>query len=130
MKTGGAVMGVEAAAAGAPRRLRRSVAEKRRIVAATLEPGASVARVARANGVNANQLHYWRRQFQAGRLGAAAEQALVPVRIAEEPRAKRERRREGPAPGAIEIELAQGRLRIEAGADAALLRMLLGLLLA
>lgn len=124
-----AVMAVEAAPAGAPRRLRRSVAEKRRIVVATLEPGASVARVARANGVNANQLHYWRRQFQAGRLGAAVEQALVPVRIAEEPRAKRERRG-SPAPGAIELELAQGRLRIEAGADAALLRMLLGMLLA
>ena len=34
----------------------RSVAEKRRIVELTLEPGASVARVARANGVNANQV--------------------------------------------------------------------------
>ncbi len=99
------------------------------MVAASLEPGASVARVARANGVNANQLHYWRRQFQGGRFGGTTEQALVPVRIAEEPGGKRERRA-SPAPGAIELELAQGRLRIEAGADAALLRMLLGLLLA
>ena len=40
------------------RRVRRfrSVAEKRRIVDLTLEPGASVALVARANGVNANQV--------------------------------------------------------------------------
>jgi hypothetical protein len=40
------------------RRVRRwrSVAEKRRIVELTLVPGASVALVARAHGVNANQV--------------------------------------------------------------------------
>jgi transposase-like protein len=38
-----------------PRR-RRAVAEKRRIVEQTLAPDASVAKVARAHGVNANQV--------------------------------------------------------------------------
>ena len=49
-----------------PKRLRRSVAEKRRIVEETLVEGASVARVARAHGVNANQVFYWRKLYQAG----------------------------------------------------------------
>ena len=54
----------------APVRQRRSIAEKRRIVEETLAPGASVARVARAHGVNANQVFGWRRLYLAGRLGA------------------------------------------------------------
>jgi len=51
------------------RRQQRSIAEKRRIVEETLSPGASVARVARAHGVNANQVFGWRRLYLAGRLG-------------------------------------------------------------
>ena len=39
-------------------RQRRSVQEKRQMVEATLVPGASIARVARAYGVNANQLFH------------------------------------------------------------------------
>jgi Transposase len=41
-------------------RQRWSVAERRRIVEEILAPGASVARVARAHGVNANQVFGWR----------------------------------------------------------------------
>jgi hypothetical protein len=33
-----------------------------------LEPGASVAEVARAHGVNANQMFEWRRAFERGEL--------------------------------------------------------------
>lgn len=66
---------------------RRSIAEKRRIVEETLATGASVARVARAHGVNANQLFQWRRLYRAGRLGgtpAAVAKAskLLPVHLA------------------------------------------------
>ena len=58
------------AGAGTERRVRRwrSVAEKRRIVGLTFEPGASVALVARANGVNANQVFKWRRALERGEL--------------------------------------------------------------
>jgi hypothetical protein len=42
-----------------PKRQQRTVEEKRRIVEATLVEGASVARVARAHGVNANQVFGW-----------------------------------------------------------------------
>ncbi len=53
----------------AGQRQRRSIAEKRRIVEETLVEGASVARVARAHGINANQVFGWRRLYLAGRLG-------------------------------------------------------------
>ena len=52
------------------RRVRRwrSVSEKLQIVQLTLKPGASVAEVARAHGVNANQVFKWRRAFERGEL--------------------------------------------------------------
>jgi transposase-like protein len=53
----------------AVQRQRRSIAEKRRIVEETLVEGASVARIARAHGVNANQVFGWRRLYLSGRLG-------------------------------------------------------------
>jgi transposase len=57
-------------------RVRRSIAEKRRIVEQTLEPGASVARVAQAHGVNPNVVFHWRAAgFATGKL---AEPGLVP----------------------------------------------------
>jgi transposase-like protein len=46
----------------------RSISEKRQIVQLTLEPGARVAEVARAHGVNANQVFTWRRAFERGEL--------------------------------------------------------------
>ena len=52
-----------------PKRRRYSVAEKRQIVEESFEPGTSVARVARAHGVNANQVFTWRRLYQRGQLG-------------------------------------------------------------
>ena len=58
-----------------------SVAEKRRIVELTLVPGASVALVARAHGVNANQVFKWRRDFERGELSepVSASASLLPV---------------------------------------------------
>ncbi len=62
-------------------RVYRSVAEKRRIVELTLLPGASVSRVAQAEGVNAHQVFDWRRAYGKGRLGAKEPRscALLPV---------------------------------------------------
>jgi transposase len=67
-----------------PVRQRRSIAEKRRIVEETLIEGASVARVARAHGINANQVFGWRRLYLAGRLGERKPaMKLLPVRVSE-----------------------------------------------
>src|SRR5215469_10569348 len=67
-----------------PQRQRWSIAEKRRIVEEALIPGASVARVARARGVNANQLFGWRRLYLSGRLGELKPGTqLLRVRVSE-----------------------------------------------
>ena len=49
----------------------RTQAERRRIVEETLSTEASVATVARAHGVNANQLFHWRKLYHAGLLDQA-----------------------------------------------------------
>ena len=56
-----------------------SQAFKRRVVAETLEPGASVASVARHHGLNANMVFLWRRdpRFGPGRDGAS----FLPVEV-------------------------------------------------
>ena len=61
---------VEPGAVSSEGRQRRfyPVEDKRRMVEQTLEPGASVAKVAQANGVNPNVLFLWRRQHREGRL--------------------------------------------------------------
>jgi len=66
-------------------RKRRSAAEKRLIVEQALEPGASVARVARAHGLNANVVFNWRRLYSEGKLSVETAQAmkLLPVSIEE-----------------------------------------------
>src|SRR6201984_2525276 len=59
----------------------RSLDEKQRIVGEALAEGASVARVARAHGVNANLVFNWCRLYRAGRLGRRREAKLLPVRV-------------------------------------------------
>jgi transposase len=73
---------------GVRRRKFRSIEQKRQMVQETLEPGASVAVIARRHGVNANQLFSWRRQYRRGVLvlvnaSNAEESALVPVTVRE-----------------------------------------------
>jgi transposase len=120
-------------AEGAGRRIRRSwsVAEKRRIVELTLAPGASVARVARAHGVNANQVFVWRRAFESGELAesSALATALLPVTVsvAEEAAVEESGQLEPPATsGSIHIEFpGRALISVESGADPALLRSIL-----
>ncbi|MBZ5657765.1 MAG: transposase [Acidobacteriia bacterium] len=115
----------------AAQRQRRSIAEKRRIVEETLAPGASVAKVARAHGVNANQVFGWRRLYLAGRLGEQKPGIkLLPVRVSESKSAPvvvehRVTDFSQPQPGTIHIELRQAQVRIEGSADPALVRVLL-----
>ena len=112
----------------------RSVEEKRRIVEEALQPGASVARVARAHGVNANQLFGWRRLYQQGRLEPKVDEppALLPVRVIGSVRAA-ERSTAAPTrrtpSGMIHVELPRGQLRIAGRVDADVLRTVLEKLL-
>ena len=106
--------------------------EKRRIVELTLEPGASVAAVARAEGVNANQVFEWRRAYRAGRLnGDGSEQstALLPVVMSHRDEVEKRATQEGPQASdcdAIHIELpGRALISVEGRADAVLLRAIL-----
>ena len=123
---------VDSAGVVSERRVRRwrSVAEKRRIVELTQEPGASVALVARANGVNANQVFKWRRALERGELvdPVEASTALLPVTLSALAVETREASaKEDPtAGGAIHIEFpGRATISVECGADPVLLRSIL-----
>src|SRR3984957_21241059 len=60
--------------------------ERRQVVEETMRPGApSVAVIARAHGVNANQVFNWRKLYHAGRLNDKVQASeLLPVRISED----------------------------------------------
>ena len=108
--------------AGAKKR-RRSVEERRKIVEATLQPGASVSRVARRHDVNANQVFHWRKLYREGRLGNNTDTKLLPVKVADE-RSVGEAEGDGIAwrSGTIEIQLPKGTLRIFGAVDVVALR--------
>jgi len=109
-------------------RKRRSVAEKRRIVELTLQPGASVALVARAHGVNANQVFKWRRDFERGALAEprVVSTGLLPVTVSAGPDTAQSSGICERATGSIHVELAgRALLSIEHGADPTLLRVIL-----
>lgn len=63
---------------GGDRRRRWSLEEKAKITAASFEPGASVAAVARLHGVSQGLLHYWRRCARE-RVSEEQEMRFVPV---------------------------------------------------
>jgi transposase len=103
------------------RRRRWSRAEKERIVAAAMEPGAVASEVARAAGIHTSQLFRWRQQLCER---AQIPAAFNPVAIAPKP---------GPVSptspelaGVIEIEFAAGgRMRITGTVEASMVSALM-----
>ena len=99
----------------------------------TMEPGASVAEVARAHGVNANQVFTWRRAFERGELGeaGAVSTALLLVTLSAgcEPidsASETAEQDQESVRGAIHIELpGRAMISVERGADPVLLRSVL-----
>ena len=90
----------------------------------TLQPGASVAVIARQHGVNANQVFQWRKLYREGRLelGPTATQ-LVPVRISEVVSGE-----QVPTKfyaGVIVVEIGRARIRVEGAVDTDSLRLIL-----
>jgi transposase len=116
------------------RRRRWTAAEKERLVAASLEPGAVISALAREAGIHPRQLYGWRRQLCSAAPGvieprladAGTDRAstFAAVRLASEPglAAAAPMPVASTAPGAIEIEFAAGaRMRITGAVDAATL---------
>ena len=107
----------------------RSLEEKRRIVEEALAEGASVARVARVHGVNANLVFNWRKLYRVGELGKSGK--LLPVRVASESSRPLPTSLGEPeslprsSSGTIHIQLGHAQVRVEGNADPVLLRVLL-----
>jgi transposase len=110
------------------RRRRWSRAEKERIVAAALAPGAVASEVAREAGIHSSQLFRWRQQL-CERMPMPA--AFHPVAIAPEPEIAA---LQPPTPssepaGTVEIEFAAGgRMRIIGAVDASTVSALIRVL--
>ncbi len=116
---------------GGGRRYKRHGLEfKRRIVEQTLVPGASVARIAREHGINANQVFNWRKLYREGLLGEEGKAAarLLPVTVIAQTRppavastaATARTTRDG-----IWLESPKGCVSIEGQPDPAALRLVL-----
>jgi transposase len=118
------------------RRRRWSRAEKERIVAAALEPGAVASEVARAAGIHASQLFRWRQQLcEPGPDRSAAEiaPAFAAVTVAAERAAMTAAQMpalSAPASdGVVEIEFAGvARMRISGAVDPAMASAMIGAL--
>jgi transposase len=112
-------------------RRRWAEADKRRLVAETLAPGATVHGVARRHGINTSQLFTWRKQLRVG-IEPGTEPAVAGfAAVAIAPSAPSMETVEPMSSGLIEIELVGGdRVRISGAPDpavvAAALRALAG----
>jgi transposase len=111
---------------------------KRRLVEESLEPGASVALIARRNDINANLLFKWRRQYLKAEQGlptppehAAPEPEreiplLLPVSIVAETPARATTVNAGePLENICEVEFDRARLRIRGDVSPVTLRLLI-----
>jgi transposase len=114
------------------RRRRWTAAEKERLVAASLAPGAVISAIAQAAGIHPSQLYGWRRQLCAlgppggenGDLSESKDRAatFAAVRVVSEPAADISHSLAAARGGTIEIEFGTGaRMRIAGAVDVATL---------
>jgi transposase len=103
------------------RRRHWSRAEKERIVAAAMEPGAVASEVARASGIYASQLFRWRRQLcEPAQIAAVFNPVTITPEVGATSLPSPERT------GVIEIEFAGGgRMRISGSVDASMVSALM-----
>ena len=125
-------------------RRRWSTAEKKAIVAEASVPCTNVSTIARRHGISPSLLFRWIKVHKAehGQEVCPAEAKFLPVAlpapaVAEMPATDRRRTEQGRKPPRasapsdtirIEIELANGRVRVGAGVDAALLKQVIDVL--
>ncbi|MFC7517626.1 transposase [Herbaspirillum sp. GCM10030257] len=108
---------------------------KRSLVEQSFLPGASVARIARDNGINANQLFGWRKLFKEARVNTSvtvSNTGMLAVEIAPSPaNATSVTPPVQPEPrqvGVLCLKFAKVRMTIKGTPDPELLRTVLGML--
>jgi transposase len=107
---------------------RRTVEEKCQIVRETLVPGRSVAEVARAHEVNANQVFDWRKQYLEGRLDPKREEAFMLPVVLSEPDEKEKASAQSQthtSAGVLRVLFARSEVRIEGQVDLDALRLVM-----
>jgi len=118
--------GFEAVAAPSARRgpyRKHSLEAKRAIIQQCLAPGASVAAVALAHGVNANLVRKWGTKYRASEYGEVQTgMALLPVMVSDAAPTSASNPTAPTPKGHIEIELPAARVRVHGRADAETLR--------
>ena len=99
---------------------------KQSAVGASRQPGASIAGVAMAYGINANQLHKWRQQFP-GTLTAVTvgTPSLIPVTVVPDQAAQSV---DHSPSGRIDIELGRTRISLSGRVDLDVLHTVLATL--
>ena len=116
---------------GRERRRRWSIEDKLKIVAETLEPGASVNQIAARHDVYPGLLFPWRRQMRNGKLAAQRKPLFFPVQTHDAGLSAMpaQMQRASSASRQIEIELSNGsRVRVEEGVSLTTLRRVLAAL--
>jgi len=115
---------IEVRADGHARKRREySAAFKRRLVALSLEPGASVSQIAQRHGLNTNLLFTWRRHPQYATQGlfpAVAAPKLLAVSVAgdiSDAKQAPESMQVDTSAAFIEIEVGASRVRLHGGVD-------------
>ncbi|WP_108026417.1 IS66-like element accessory protein TnpA [Burkholderia mayonis] len=103
---------------------------RRRLAAAACEPGVSVAKLARENGINANMLFTWRSRYRAQL--QVESTSLIPVAVVHEtpsvtmPPDAPDVDHPTPRTGAIEIRISGVIVKVDGVVDADTLRVVLG----
>ena len=99
--------------AGPTGRRRRTQAEKARVAAESLAPGAIISEIAQRYGVTRWQVYDWRRRFRTGRMTLPNESvpspAFVPLVVEDESQPSR--------PTNDVVEIAIGNIVVRAGRD-------------
>lgn len=100
---------------------------KRQLVEQTCQPGSSIAGLAQAHEINANQLHKWRRRILGtSRQHAGTPSALIPVTVV--PGAPVRPPADDLPSGRIEIELGRARVSLCGRVDLDVLHTILSTL--
>ncbi len=103
---------------------KHALSDKRRIVELCLTPGASVAGIALAHGVNANLVRKWIAKYRAGEYGQTAV-SLLPVSVRPDTVLKSVTAAAVSPKGHIEIDLPGARVCLQGRVDADTLRLVL-----
>lgn len=99
------------------------------VVEQTLRPGASVARIAREHGINANQVFLWRKRYREGTLGESTAALLPIIRVPDVSAGQRhDSLNDAAGAGSLLIESGTLRLHIAGRPDPETLRRVLAAL--